>query len=834
MKRIFSILLFFSMAAALVSGCGNNKDNLGVGTSDIGGDINTTEENKNGDGTNGASGENNENTAMGRYVETAIDLSEYCIRTDSLTKYEDGTLVIPDYYNSPIVSRDNGETWEPEGTEWFTKLMKEDAYIMDMAYGPDGTAVVIYDKSDDNTDSEDDSNTDSEEDPAETKDSDNQDEESESEALGENETETDNSKEDEYRLDPVGFIVKPDGTQIPIQISVEEDDAYMRNVWVSDKGRIFVSTLGTNIYEIKEDGTAEKFLTIEDRTELIAFQGDLMIIDGSRFGDLILYDMEKKERVVDEVLNDFVSENYKERDVYNGSEFFDLYIFPGEEGVIYLAGKKGLHRHVIGGSTVEQIIDGSLSCFNNPSYSLHGMVTLPDNEFLALFGGGKLVRFTYNPDIPTVPNERVKVYSLEDNDTVRQAITIYQSNNPEVYVEYEVGLGEGNSITRDDALKKLNTQIMAGEGPDLLVLDDMPIDSYMSKGLLLDLSECLNSLNGENEIFESIKNAFKKDDKIYMIPCEIQLPMVQGDEKYISQMKDMKGIADAFEDLREDNEGKALVYACTEKGILGIFSMVCAPAWKTETGELNKESIEEFLLQCKRIYDAQMEGLPEKFLEDYELNNENLIAYYDTPRDNPDWIRSLDWFNYLSGKIQMVCGSLTDVNEYAEFRSIMRKKEFADDVYMPLDGQSKNIFIPKNLVGISAASNNIERTEELLKVLLGKENQSYLFKGMPVNKAALEGEFIIDEKYVSEEGIYSYIGASDQDGIMVDLEVYVLDENQQQELRDWIENVNMPYIVDTVLEEAVYKEGTKYLRGATSLDEAVKAIEQSVAIYMSE
>lgn len=842
MKRFFSMVIVLSLIVGIISGCSSIRESTGENGKD--GETSTSDEKNNNSSSSDAAEENNENTAMGRYVETAIDLSEYCERSDMLNRREDGALYIQDYYNLPLISKDNGETWEQEDTEWFSKLMEEEAYIIDMAYGPDGTAVVLYDEIDKNTnneeDTKDENDTDLEGSPKEADgSSENKDEESESETLKENEMENleEDDSEDTFRLNPVGIVVKPDGTQIPIQISVEEDDVYMRNVWMSGSGRIFVSTLGTNIYEIKEDGTAEKFYTTELRPELIAFQGNIMIIDGStgsRFADLILYDMEKKERIEDEVLNDFLSENYKGRDVYNGGEYFDLFIFPGEEGVIYLAGKKGLHRHVIGGSTVEQIIDGSLSCFNNPAYILHGMVMLPDNEFMALFGSGRVVRFTYNPDIPTVPNERVKVYSLEDSDTVRQAITIYQSNNPEVYVEYEIGFGEDNSITRDDALKKLNTQIMAGEGPDLFILDDMPIDSYINKGLLMDLSDCLNSLEGENEIFESVKNAFQKDNKIYMIPCEIQLPMVQGKEKYISQMKDMKGIADAFEDLREDNESDALLFACTEKGIMGIFSMVCAPAWKTEEGELNKEVIEEFLIQSKRIYDAQMDGLSEKILERYEMINENMINYYDMSRDTPEFSRGLDWFDYLGGIIKILCGSLTSVDEFAEYRSVLKIKGFEDDVYIPLDGQSKNVFLPINLVGINAAPNNTKGAEELLKVLLGKENQSYLFKGMPVNKAALEDAFIKEEEHVSEEGIFMSIGASDQDGLMVDLDVYVLDEAQRQELRDWIGNVNTPYIVDTVLEEAVYKEGAEYINGNRSLDETIKAIEQSVAIYMSE
>ena len=68
------------------------------------------------------------------------------------------------------------------------------------------------------------------------------------------------------------------------------------------------------------------------------------------------------------------------------------------------------------------------------------MVMVENNEFLALFAGAKLVRFVYDADIPTVPDELVKVYSLKENSTIQQAVSLYQTANPGVMVQYEVGI----------------------------------------------------------------------------------------------------------------------------------------------------------------------------------------------------------------------------------------------------------------------------------------------------------------------------------------------------------------------------------------------------------
>ena len=46
--------------------------------------------------------------------------------------------------------------------------------------------------------------------------------------------------------------------------------------------------------------------------------------------------------------------------------------------------------------------------------------------------------------------------------------------------------------------------------------------------------------------------------------------------------------------------------------------------------------------------------------------------------------------------------------------------------------------------------------------------------------------------------------------------------------------LDTPYLSDFVLEEAVYAQGTKYLEGEQDIDAAVKAIADSVGIYLSE
>lgn len=784
-NRIMAVIVSFSMLMITLAGCGNGGTSVNDNTGNASLHMNES-------GQSGA--QSADSTAMGRYVEEIIDLSDRIGYASHIYQMDDGNLLISDNFNAFLVSADKGETWEAETEErsWKTPLIEWDG-IDSIAVGADNTVAVVY-----------------------------------------HENQGDPLDEDYNPFDakPELMIVQPDGTETRVEVSLTEEDEAFRSVWISDTGRIFASTYGTNLYEIKEDGSGEVFLTLEMSPMLLQFQNNLMIIDGWYYEELLIYDMEKQEYIEDEVLGDFVRENYKDRS-NNGGSFYDLYFFMGEENILYLAGKKGLYRHVIGGSAIEQVIDGNLSIFNNPSYTLRGMLALDNSEFVALFGGGKVVKFTYEPDIPAVPSITLKVYSLEENRTVRQAADLYQRAYPEVYVEYEIGIEEGSSVTREDALKILNTKMMADDGPDVLILDGMPVDSYMEKGLLLDLSPMLDSLGGETAFFDNLVDAFRVEDKIYMMPVEVQLPLVFGKEAYTSRTAELSDIADAIEKLREDVPEKNLFGDCSASGIMRLFSMISVPFWKTEQGELDEEALEDYLIQVKRIYDAQMNGLSEEALAQYNELNDMLTEIYGYDvRESSEMVRmDMNYMDYLMGIRQMICATESGEYGYAALCSIQRMEKYEDSKVVPMGDK---IFYPQTLAGIHAVSAHIEQAEAFLEVLLGVENQSSLYNGFAVNREAFHKILQETQDDIDDDGVYSSITMMDEDEQIFRLTIYWPSEAQITELQNWIEAVKIPYIEDTVLEEAVYEAGAAYLQGTQSLEDTLAAIEKKVSIYMAE
>lgn len=612
----------------------------------------------------------------------------------------------------------------------------------------------------------------------------------------------------------------------------------LNGVYISDAGRIFVTAAGSNLYEVREDGSSEKFLTVDGGSlDLVRFHGNLLLMDGYGMDTPLIYDMEKREYMEDEVLAKFVKENFADRDCYAGRNY-DLFLVSGGDDAIYLAGQTGVYRHVLGGTAMEQIIDGSLNILGNPTYSIMDMLVAEDNEILMVFTGEKIVRFVYDPDMPSRPDEKLQVWSLEDETVIRQAIGRYQTENPSVYVEYEIGL-DGSSMTRDDAIKNLNTLIMAGKGPDVLVLDNMPKDSYIEKGILMDMAPLLDSMEGEEAVFPNVVEAFRQEGHVYTVPCEIRLPYVLGRNEEIRNMTGISEVADAMEAMRESDPDGYLLRLPSAKGIMRVFSLVSVPAWRTEQGALDTDAVSNFLTQTKRMYDTQMNGISEEALQSWQKEKEIYQNYYSENGEklvDSDEIRTRhEAISFMGGTRQFVAGAIKNIGEYNCQTSVPRTEGFEDCKSLPMRGDCGNVFWAKTLLGINAASANTERAENFIKAALSTQVQSDLEEGFPVTKKAIldsyEEQWRIykDNDYVSGQGsTYS------PDGEEVILLIRVPDEKTVSELIKWMESLDTAYVEDKIFEEVVYEEGEAYIEGEKGLEETMNAIETRLGIYLTE
>ncbi len=739
-----------------------------------------------------------QNTAMGRYVGMSVLEDEQTYDETFVTKMNDGTLTLyrsgsliyalldEHDINGMYTSADNGSTWTPvDMKEKYKAIAVEEgiSYIIGSKISSDGTIVVGY------------------------------------------------ALDGDDGLENVQYmLVYPDGSTKKIESKLTADDKRIKYFCFNESGRLFASTLGARVYEINtQDGSMTQVLASDDFINQLSCHGDILMITT---GDKIaLYDTKSKSYIEDTVWDDFIKENVG--DLFDSWDRGHVAVsFMDDDNAVYVACAKGLYRHIIGGSAMEQIIEGNATPLADPSHLLTDAIMVDDQEFIMNFTDNKTVKFAYDSSVPTVPSDSLKIYSLKANDTIQQAIAAYQTENPDVYVEYQIGM-DGDAVTRDDALKNLSTELLSGEGPDVLVLDDMSADTYIDQGVLSDISGLVNEIDEADGLFTNIIEPLYIGESLYMVPAEFSLPAVAGDKDVLKSAAGINDIADFIGEIRKLQPEGNLLSIARASGILKKFVHICEPDWTDEKGNIDEDSIKNYLEQSKRIYETQMSGMSQEDIDRYNKWNDSEREDGEKQEDSK-YFHTIGLLAIDNGKASYAFGEMESMQSYANLITLPKNSGMENMTLMPVSGSDGSIYVPKTMLGINASAKNSQNAQDFVKMMFSQSVQDSLHNGYPLNKKSFDDIFVVDSSLVAEDGGFIYYSSTDEDGNEKSRVTYVPTDEQKQLLKDWIEQADTPYISDKVLEDAVIAEGEKYLDGEQSVDDAVKAIMDKVMIYVAE
>lgn len=756
------------------------------------------------DGTPGTGEASGADGAMGRYVETITDVDTGEIM--DLRELSDGRLVLLENgAEGRWCSEDGGKTWAPDvlpGWEQFVQGDDELRSVYDMQAAPDGSVAVLYQSYGSKTGDE----------------------------------SMEDMLENVWERETYIWLIPAEGEEKKIALPAAEEELVKCLCFSEDGSRLFAATSEQKIYEIdREAGTARLFMTADITPDVFCVWENYLAVKNERDG-VVVYQLDTQERIEDDVITDFVKANCVVKEKVAESTYS---IFPAEGEGIYLVCSKGVYRHAIGGTVLEQVINGGLCSLMDPMKHVVKMIRTGEEGFLAAFSEKTLSSFAYDPKIATMPSQTLTAYSLTENDILRQAIIRYQGAHPDVYVEYKVGMDKESGITREDAVKKLNTEIMAGKGPDFLLLDGLPVNSYVEKGMLADLTPYLAELEKEEKLLSNIKESFTTDGKIYMMPAAVTISMYLTDKENMTNVSDLSTLADMIEELRKGHPGEGIMQTYSEEMILNNLMPVSAPLWIKEAGELNTEEMRNYLEQAKRIYDACMEGLDEQTLRRYQdlakygVNSSSEISAYNDLQGGAVEISA--------GNEKVTLGELRNAYNYAFLQSVKRSDngEYGVNCQSALmPGSVKDSFSPYALMGVSAVSDKAELAGGLLRETLTEKAQSLIYPtGFPVNEVGLVSYLETLGGQVDwakpGESFGSYAITSD-DGRINIITTYMPTKQETKELYNLLSSVRTPYLADAVVEGTVREAGKNYLDGRCSLEEALEDIQEKLAIYMSE
>lgn len=397
-------------------------------------------------------------------------------------------------------------------------------------------------------------------------------------------------------------------------------------------------------------------------------------------------------------------------------------------------------------------------------------------------------------------SKALKIWTLEESVTFEVAVRCFTEKHPELDVQIEVGMGNfEDGVTEIDAIKKLNTEIMAGNGPDIIYMDGLDIDSYVESEQLYEISDVISELKSSGDYFNNILDSYNMDGKVYMVPSSVQLIGKVGTKDQIKASEDYNGFAKY---IKENNSKHGIIH----KDL--VMDYVVNAYYRDikndlKQGTMDESKLKEFFDGAKAIYDVA--GDKDNILDPVGLY---FLANYSYGYDG-----SYEFIiNYLG-------------NVYTNpFSYEAMAKEIDGEFEFPAKDY-EDCYLVRDCVAINANSKNIDLAKAYVKEALSEECQS-LENGtaaFQVNKTALRS---YNKKMYEQELLYE---STNTDAV----KSQSIDERIDDVIAH-LESANKPMMIDMPFDHIVFDELNRYIQETTDRDTAVSNTLEKVKIYLAE
>lgn len=476
-----------------------------------------------------------------------------------------------------------------------------------------------------------------------------------------------------------------------------------------------------------------------------------------------------------------------------------------DDGTIIAAGNSGIFRYAADGDKWERLLPGSETSFALSDRWCVGLAALKDGGIYALFsqdgGNAILNEYRYDPDAVAEVTEVLKLYAVEESYLLQNAVALYHRTHPEVMIETEYAYSLDDSYSNveydyNEVYQKLNTMLMSGDAPDILVLDHLNPDSFIEKGLLADLSGVLAPMEEDGELLKNITDSYRAEDGgTYVIPLQFGFSYITGRDITAADMQSIETLAAFLKGKQESYMGCKTV----EDMVDLFYPYFCDDIVKEKT--LDKDVLREKLEAMKIIADNC--GIVEKYDDKnnrrhniWDLASEIKLAIEKGAAGFNDCMFAVAITDYIKG-------------EFAAF---------------------ENQFIPSLETAVCTKSQKQETAKDFIRFALSEQiqDQDY-YSGFPVNARSLEKLTLRDR---SDMAAVTTIEGDDGSEVMFEIKAFP--EVTAQRLAEICKTVSRPVKEDAKIREVLIDSLGSYLRGQGSLEDAVSEIEKGLNMYLAE
>ena len=602
-----------------------------------------------------------------------------------------------------------------------------------------------------------------------------------------------------------------------VDLAAQVGDCYfaLPQAWLTEQGELYwkvtavrddANREGETFYFAVKDGKASQLetpppgevaLAFDDSTQGMAVCGDVFLtVDSSA----VLRAWDAGQKPAQLTLPDW---NFSCRLLAGNAEGYYVYNDNGQ-----------IQHYILGGTTTETVLDGGRYSLTAPGLSVQQAAVGADDTLYVQMAGtdmtdgsSTLYRYRWDPDLPAPSGGTVTVFSLYENATVEAAANALQKSAG-ITVEYTYALEENmddmqNTLvgSREDALTQLNAQLLAGAGPDVLILDDMPVDSLVEKGVLADISQAVST----QDLLPNLAGIWRQGDAVYALPARCFPLLLGSDAETLATIPDAETLAQqlaaepdlSLEQATPPAQLPVLAYYNTVQLFDTFYPLYADEIW--QDGALNEPAYRQFLEMLGEIVVGG--GARLRSSADFT----RLTGTYYHPQTGTGSC----YTNYECRAFCEPVFSLETVGMDIFYHSSLSSGAVSPvgEVKALTTAAGRSCIQPSCIAAVNAAAENKQQAMQFVQTLFSEEVQKQTtVDGVPVLRTAIQSQW--------DYGFSEYGAESGTDIVQV------------------LEGMK-PSLPSTQLRAAAGQGAGEYLAGG-SLDEAVNTARQAAELWLAE
>ena len=423
-------------------------------------------------------------------------------------------------------------------------------------------------------------------------------------------------------------------------------------------------------------------------------------------------------------------------------------------------------------------------------------------------------------DASTIPQKQELVLGCFGLDwNLRPMIVNFNRANQNIRIvvrDYSELMGDG---TYEDALQKMNTEILTGNVPDLMCLQGLPLEQYAAKGILADLWPMIDAdpeLSREDlmtHFFETISI----DGKLYQVTDAFSIQTaacrtaITGDRTSWTLddvLLAMEGLQPGAGIFGETNTKTGILQQCMGYNLDSFID------WAAGTCSFDSE---EFIsmLEFANTFPA-------------EFNYEN----YDWETAESEYSR------LMNGKqLMTTCyiSSFSDLQVQYAFHG-----GDVNFIGFPSENGTGSCFQPGTTISISSSCKDPDAAWQFVRQLLTEEHQTEeRIWNFPTNKAAFDAyvEQAMTPVYYTDPETGEQVEQSNMGyGIGNDfsVDIYSMKQEEYDAFLKLYNNVKTVYSYDTEIMNIILEECEFFFAGQKTAEQTAEVIQNRLSLYVAE